>query len=148
MPKNFRLITMNFLGETPAKIILKIRIRHPHRMEVYDNGIFKLPNNAFKNQLGEMEFAIADDKFIPSIQNPNFHPGENYFDRDRQNLYISIDGNSVLDVKTSSTILVSLDAEMEMTPAEFYNLPNLAQTLAKFLDLEPSQVCVLLRNTF
>ena len=140
MPKNFRLITTNFFAGKTVKMVLKIRIRHPHRMEVYENGIFKLPNNAFKNQLGEMEFALADEKFIPSLQNPDFHPGENYFDRDRQHFYISIDGDTVLDIKTSSTILVSLDAEMEMTPTEFYNLPNLSQTLAKFLDLEPSQV--------
>ena len=59
-------------------------------MEVYSDGVFKVPKNAFKNELGEMEFALPRPEFIPVLGNETEN-GENYFDRKNQLLYIGMD---------------------------------------------------------
>ncbi|CAG5104755.1 Oidioi.mRNA.OKI2018_I69.chr1.g1509.t1.cds [Oikopleura dioica] len=139
LPKNFRLITTNFNSE--GNILLHISTSNPQRMEIYRSGVFELPNNVRLNALGEIEFQLPNDSFIPKLE--SFKNGENYFDRKTQKFHVGIKTNSVLDVKTSSTILVSIGAVMEMTPVEFYAHKDLVYLLADFFELDSSQVKVV-----
>ncbi|CBY32974.1 unnamed protein product [Oikopleura dioica] len=139
LPKNFRLITTNFQSE--GNILLHLATSNPQRMEIYRSGVFELPSNVKLNALGEMEFQLPNDSFIPKLD--NFKNGENYFDRKTQQFHVGIKANTVLDVKTSSTILVSIGAVMEMTPIEFYAHKDLVYLLADFFELDSSQVKVV-----
>ena len=139
LPKNFRLITTNF--QSDGNILLHIASSNPQRMEIYRSGVFELPSNVKLNALGEMEFQLPNDSFIPKLE--NFKNGENYFDRNTQRFHVGIKANTVLDVKTSSTILVSIGAVMEMTPIEFYAHKDLVYLLADFFELDSSQVKVV-----
>ena len=94
MPKQFRITTMNFPTDREISTIFKFSLRHPHRMEIYKDGIFQLPNNIYKNQLGELEFALPNDTFIPRL-GENLINGENYFDREKQSLYIGALGTEL-----------------------------------------------------
>jgi hypothetical protein len=78
MPKQFRIIVQN-LPENAGPIVVQFGVRHPHRMEVYKNEIYQIPNNVYKDHLGETKFGLPDSKFVPNLS--ELKNGENYFDR-------------------------------------------------------------------
>jgi hypothetical protein len=79
------------------------------------------------------------EQFLPNLGSTV--PGENYFDRTYQMLYLFLKGTTPVEVHTATVIFVSFHLPV-MTADEFFSSHNLVRNLALFLKIPSDKIRV------
>ena len=135
-PQHFRMMLLN----TPNKDRIRVGSYNskPNRMDVYVNGVYKLPKNgqldANLNLI--LQQATSVNQFNPKV---NSDPcGTNYLDRDWQETQVIVCGGDEVEIKMSPQIVVGFNVPT-MTVDQFFG-PNLLSNLATFLGISSNKI--------
>lgn len=79
------------------------------------------------------------EQFLPNLGSAG--PGENYFDRVYQMLYLVVKGTTPVEVHTAAVIFVSFQLPA-MTEDDFFSSHNLVRNLALFLKIPSDKIRV------
>lgn len=106
-PQKLRLTLLN--ADNSRVLRVAIWYNTPQRLDVYRKGVYIYPTNA---RLGAKQFSykqkdpsLPDDQFEPSLTSIG---GANYYDRDKQLLYVVVRGSAAVDIRTAPVIQVKL----------------------------------------
>lgn len=84
-------------------------------------------------------FAVFLEQFLPNLGSAD--PGENYFDRVYQMLYLVVKGTTPVEVHTATVIFVSFQLPA-VTEDDFFSSLNLVRNLALFLKISSDKIRV------
>lgn len=106
-PQKLRLTLLN--ADSSRVLRVAVWYNTPQRLDVYRKGVYIYPTNAM---LGVRQFSykqkdpsLPDDQFEPSLSSIG---GANYYDRDKQLLYVVVRGSAAVDIWTAPVIQVKL----------------------------------------
>lgn len=139
-PQNLRLMLLNV--EFNKVVLVGIFFSTLQRLDVYVNNSLVCPKNTVWNDQKkhcELERHLNTEQFLPNLGSTV--PGENYFDRTYQMLYLLLKGTTPVEVHTATVIYVSFQLPA-MTADEFFSSNNLVRNLALFLKIPSDKIRV------
>jgi len=108
---------------------------------VYVGKILRYPNNAdiTKDPIAYRSPPEDDPDFYkPSPDSKQ--PGENYYDRATQSLYVNLCGGDPITIRTEPVFVVSM--EIQFTEETFFDPENIVNNIAALLNIDPSRIIV------
>ncbi|KAJ8026384.1 Fibrocystin-L [Holothuria leucospilota] len=151
-----RYYDVHFTGTTPQKLryhllnadehqslVVSTYYSNPQRLDVYANGIYILPTN------GDMENGIFTWKAPEGSEtNSDYYPnlnskilGENYFDRDLDQLFILIRSSTVIEVLTTPVVMTTFGVPA-VEVDDFFE-KNIIENLANLLDIPKTKIRIV-----
>jgi hypothetical protein len=132
-----------FLLNTQDTVRLAVWYSQPYRLDVYLDGIHKLPTNGeWKTVNGRLVYNLLPDntvnQYLPAPSDP---VGTSWFDRDDGMFYVVVGGSSPVDVRTQPAVIVSFKYP-PLTVDEFYG-ERCVEYLAEFFNLSPDKVRIM-----
>ncbi|CAO2602354.1 Pkhd1l1 [Lemmus lemmus] len=139
-PQNLRLMLLNV--EHNKAVLVGIFFSTLQRLDVYVNNSLVCPKNTAWNaqkKLCELDRHLNTEQFLPNLGSAD--PGENYFDRVYQMLYLVLKGTTPVEVHTATVIFVSFQLPA-VTEDDFFSSHNLVRNLALFLKISSDKIRV------
>nr|XP_048313021.1 fibrocystin-L isoform X3 [Myodes glareolus] len=139
-PQNLRLMLLNV--EHNKAVLVGIFFSTLQRLDVYVNNSLVCPKNTAWNaqkKLCELHRPLNTEQFLPNLGSAD--PGENYFDRVYQMLYLVVKGTTPVEVHTATVIFVSFQLPA-VTEDDFFSSHNLVRNLALFLKISSDKIRV------
>ncbi|XP_013209363.1 fibrocystin-L [Microtus ochrogaster] len=139
-PQNLRLMLLNV--EHNKAVLVGIFFSTLQRLDVYVNNSLVCPKNTAWNaqkKFCELDRHLNTEQFLPNLGSAG--PGENYFDRVYQMLYLVVKGTTPVEVHTAAVIFVSFQLPA-MTEDDFFSSHNLVRNLALFLKISSDKIRV------
>nr|XP_034372677.1 fibrocystin-L [Arvicanthis niloticus] len=139
-PQNLRLMLLNV--EHNKVVLVGIFFSTLQRLDVYVNNSLVCPKNTAWNAQKkhcELERHSNTEQSLPNLGSTV--PGENYFDRTYQMLYLLLKGTTPVEVHTATVIFVSFHLPA-ITADEFFSSHNLVRNLALFLKIPSDKIRV------
>ncbi|KAJ8026136.1 Fibrocystin-L [Holothuria leucospilota] len=151
-----RYYELHFTGTTPQKlryhllnandtqsVVVSTYYSNPQRFDVYVNGTYITPTNGVTENgfftWKEPEADKTNSDYYSSLNSGDL--GSNFFDRDLGQLFVLIRGPTVIEVVTTSIIMVTFG--IPAVEVDKFFEENLVQNLASFLDIPPSKIRVV-----
>ncbi|CAH1226877.1 PKHD1L1 [Branchiostoma lanceolatum] len=141
-------------GVNPQKLRLHLRLRdgedkairvaifysNPQRLDVYRGTSYVMPTNGENNEEGQLilNAPTSQGQYIPAM---NAASGSNYFDDDTKMLYITIRGDTPIDIVTMPVLKVSFGMPA-ITVDDFFET-NLINNLASFLGIPANKIRIV-----
>ena len=122
-------------------IVVGIWYANPQRLDVYSNDAYILPNNAEYDSNNRLTWRRPQTplQFRPTVASTI--NGENYFDRDRQTLYLVVRGSNIVEIKTTPAVILTFGVP-SIAVDEFFE-ENLRSNLAQLLNISPENIRVV-----
>ena len=133
-PQNMRLQLLN--TDRNQSILSAIYYTVPQRLDVYLDGTYVLPTNAYRTPDGNINYN-ASGNFLPSISDRG---GINYYNRTSKKLFIVVRGSDPITIRTTPVVQVSLT--VSVTVDDFFE-ENLVSNLAFLLDIPMSKIRIV-----
>uniref|UniRef100_A0A6I8N1M6 Fibrocystin-L n=1 Tax=Ornithorhynchus anatinus TaxID=9258 RepID=A0A6I8N1M6_ORNAN len=137
-PQNLRLLLLNV--EDNEAVQVAIFFSTLQRLDVYVNNSLVCPENTvWSPQQKDCKFNPCryTGHLLPKLRSAI--PGENYFDRTSQMLYLLVKGSTPVEIHTTVVLFISFNLP-EMLDDDFYNSNSLVQNLASFLKISPEKI--------
>uniref|UniRef100_A0A8C6RMA5 Fibrocystin-L n=1 Tax=Nannospalax galili TaxID=1026970 RepID=A0A8C6RMA5_NANGA len=139
-PQNLRLMLLNV--DHNKAVLVGIFFATLQRLDVYVNNALVCPKNTAWNAQKkhcEPNRHPYTGQFLPNLGSGI--PGENYFDRTYQMLYLLVKGTTPVEVHTATVIFISFQLPA-LTENDFYSSHNLVRNLALFLKIPSDKIRV------
>nr|XP_026692211.1 fibrocystin-L-like isoform X4 [Ciona intestinalis] len=138
-PQKMRLRLPNV--NSTDSVVVGLFYTSPRRLDVYVNEVYIEPLNAQTNSNGER---ILLKPTTPTQYKPtnSKNTGANYFDRDSQTLFVTVKGDTPVDIYTAPVVEITFGIP-PVTPDEFFDSAGLIKRLALFLNVDESKIRIV-----
>ncbi|XP_041477742.1 fibrocystin-L-like isoform X1 [Lytechinus variegatus] len=138
-PQGLRLYFLN--ADDSQTMVVGIWYANPQKLDVYSNDAYILPNNAEYDDDNKLTWRRPQTpgQFRPSVSSTV--NGENYFDRERQTLYLVVRGSNIVEIKTTPALIVTFG--MPSIPVDNFFEENLSRNLANLLNISPENIRIV-----
>ncbi|XP_071946075.1 fibrocystin-L-like [Antedon mediterranea] len=141
-PQHLRLHLLN--SNDDQKVVVGIWYANPQRLDVYHQGRYVMPNNGGTDRSGSFIWVdkdpnLPDDQFQPKPTSNIY--GGNYFDRERQTLWVLVRGGDSVDIITTPVVMVAIGVPA-VSVDDFFE-ENLVQNLANLLGISSDRIRVV-----
>lgn len=135
-PEKLRFRVLN--ANENFKIRLSMHYFTSMRIDLYLDGNYVPPSNSFYEN-GHME--LTDPGNNVTFYKPTFNdqPGKNYYHKPDKNIYFSMSGTSVIDLKIAPVLFVRFGVPA-ITAEQFFNKNTVVGNFAYLLGIEPSKI--------
>ena len=135
-------LKFSFVAPAPTACnLLVVYYSLPNRIDVYVDGVFKMPTNGDYDKFGKYKLVNEKPKeeYIPSCATSE--NGDNYIDRENKEVYLVLKGSSKAVLHRSPQLMVSFFLPA-MTPEEFFG-EKLIENLAAILNIPQDRVRIV-----